>query len=393
MSHLFAEGAAAVQVSLLRPRHGASQRVWTDDGCEFTFVGTADASRCSFEGGGVCGGAAGEPCTITVVTADAQGRPRRLGGPRYGGLPLHSVLLAKGSATPPAAPAAAEPAAAEPAADPAAAALAAGAPVADAPASAGAPAAATSNVAAAPASAVEVAAGAAAAEEAAPPLAPPQRRGSLRGGRRGSLLSASFVAPPAVVARGVIDHGDGSLSVEYGADVAGAYELRLLHEGQLLQAFDVTLLAAPAEPALSEVGGSALVASTPGEHELTISLYDRRRNAAAWPQAGVRVVLLSSTAAGVEPRRGSGRIGSNAASGRIGASTAAPAFECLLSAPPEAPLLLPLLDAGTYYLSVTLEPAGTPIGDVKRHPISIVAPKVTAPPDGEGEDALAEPGA
>ena len=57
------------------------------------------------------------------------------------------------------------------------------------------------------------------------------------------------------------------------------------------------------------------------------------------------------------------------------------------------PRKLPLLDAGTYYLSVTLEPAGTPIGDVKRHPISIVALKVIAPPEGEGEDALAEPGA
>ena len=34
-----------------------------------------------------------------------------------------------------------------------------------------------------------------------------------------------------------------------------------------------------------QVGGGALVASTPGEHELTISLYDCRRNAAAWPQA------------------------------------------------------------------------------------------------------------
>jgi hypothetical protein len=63
VSHLFSEGAAAVQVSLLRPRHGASERVWTDDGCEFTFVGTAVASRCSFEGGGVCGGAAGKTCT------------------------------------------------------------------------------------------------------------------------------------------------------------------------------------------------------------------------------------------------------------------------------------------------------------------------------------------
>jgi hypothetical protein len=39
--------------------------------------------------------------------------------------------------------------------------------------------------------------------------------------------------------------------------VAGDYELRLLCEGQLLRAFDVTLHAAPAEAALSEVGGSA----------------------------------------------------------------------------------------------------------------------------------------
>ena len=54
-------------------------------------------------------------------------------------------------------------------------------------------------------------------------------------------------------------------------------------------------------------------------------------------------------------------------------------------------LLLPLLTAGTYYLSVTLEPAGASIGDVKRHPISIAAPAPTiaAPPAAEGEEPLA----
>ena len=127
------------------------------------------------------------------------------------------------------------------------------------------------------------------------------------------------------------------------------------------------------------MGGSALVASTPGEHELTISLYDRRRNVAAWPQAGVRVLLSEAPPAG---GKSSGRI-------TAAATAAPPVFECLLSEPPEPPLLLPLLDAGTYHLSVTLEPAGTPVGDVKRHPISIAAPKVAAPPEGEGENALA----
>lgn len=52
----------------------------------------------------------------------------------------------------------------------------------------------------------------------------------------------------------------------------------------------------------------------------------------------------------------------------------------------EPPFLLPLA-AGTYYLSVTLEPAGTPIGDVKRHPISIVGPKITAPPNPPIDDS------
>ena len=51
-------------------------------------------------------------------------------------------------------------------------------------------------------------------------------------------------------------------------------------------------------PNPNQVGGSALVASTPGEFELTISLYDRRRNAAAWPQSGVRVLLSTASASG-----------------------------------------------------------------------------------------------
>ena len=34
---------------------------------------------------------------------------------------------------------------------------------------------------------------------------------------------------------------------------------------------------------------------------------------------------------------------------------------------------------------VTIEPAGTPVGEARRHSISIVAPKAAAPPAAEGE--------
>ena len=173
-----------------------------------------------------------------------------------------------------------------------------------------------------------------------------------------AAMPPAFV-PAAAKECSVSDLGDGRLRVEYGAHVAGAYELRLLCEGRLLRFFDVTVRVAPAEPTLSEVGGGALAASAlaPGDHELTISLYDRHRNAAAWPQAGVRVLLLA---------------------GRdVADRTTQKPFDQLLTAPPESPLLLPLRAAGTYYLSVSLEPVGTPIGDVRRLAISIVDTKST----------------
>ena len=56
------------------------------------------------------------------------------------------------------------------------------------------------------------------------------------------------------------------------------------------------------------MGGSALVASTPGEHELTISLYDRRRNAAAWPAEGVRVLLGTAASTGIYKASGRGSV-------------------------------------------------------------------------------------
>ena len=56
------------------------------------------------------------------------------------------------------------------------------------------------------------------------------------------------------------------------------------------------------------MGGSALVASTPGDHELTISLYDRRRNAAAWPTEGVRVLLGTAASTGIYKASGRGSV-------------------------------------------------------------------------------------
>ncbi len=45
----------------------------------------------------------------------------------------------------------------------------------------------------------------------------------------------------------------------------------------------------------------------------------------------------------------------------------------LLTAPPDEPLLLPMHEKATYYLSVTLEASGQPLGGVKRHTIMIGA--------------------
>ncbi len=221
----------------------------------------------------------------------------------------------------------------------------------------------------------------------------------------------------------------------------------MLCEGQLLRAFEVQLSPGSVDPASSEVGGDALIASAPGEHRLTFRLFDRHGNATEWPAApgGVRVLLTAprgqaeGAAAAAAAATGGGADLQRSPSSRagLGGGGAGAPFECVLTARPEPPLLLPLHEVGTYYLTITLEPSeeqirknafladkdgngvldeieyrdllrkiGMPIAiateyrdrwanehrtEVKRHPITIVAPKTpqqqpAAESTGEGRE-------